>query len=372
MSIEGFVRAAGAAMGYARESFGSGGAVMVSPAAGVAGSPTVFGGGSGRAADGFAAESGVVRGHIVALGEHDEAGEQQLRDALAAAGVGRDRMDSVIAAAEADVAAMGASTDTPAGRCALVAAIKRHLHDTQGMLDHAGADAQTRAAAANVTAAGYDGIGQQPPGGAAAAPMAAMGSPMGAMSALSALPAMAAMPMSGVGLPMGGGGLPLAPLAGLAGLFTQSHQTPTPGGLFVGSPGFSSGDGSVGDQVVKNALSQLGVRYSFGGGGKNGPGPGQDGVGLDCSGLVQYAFAKAGIDVPRTTYQLQHCGVAVPPGQARAGDILLCNYSGPGVPQHVQIVMSPSQTVEAPDRGLAVRIGHWPSGHFELRRLVNG
>ncbi|WP_239656475.1 transglycosylase SLT domain-containing protein [Mycobacterium riyadhense] len=237
MSIEGFVRAAGAAMGYARESFGSGGAVMVSPAAGVAGSPTVFGGGSGRAADGFAAESGVVRGHIVALGEHDEAGEQQLRDALAAAGVGRDRMDSVIAAAEADVAAMGASTDTPAGRCALVAAIKRHLHDTQGMLDHAGADAQTRAAAANVTAAGYDGIGQQPPGGAAAAPMAAMGSPMGAMSALSALPAMAAMPMSGVGLPMGGGGLPLAPLAGLAGLFTQSHQTPTPGGQSGGAGG---------------------------------------------------------------------------------------------------------------------------------------
>jgi cell wall-associated NlpC family hydrolase len=124
--------------------------------------------------------------------------------------------------------------------------------------------------------------------------------------------------------------------------------------------------------VVKHALSQLGVKYSFGGGGKGGPGPGEDGVGLDCSGLVQYAFGQEGVDVPRTTYALQHTGVAVPPGQARPGDILLCNYSAPGVPEHVKLVMSSTQTVEAPTRGSTVRIGGWPSGHFEVRRLVNG
>jgi cell wall-associated NlpC family hydrolase len=186
---------------------------------------------------------------------------------------------------------------------------------------------------------------------------------------MAAMPQMPAMPQLG-GMPMGGG-LPLAPLAGLAGLLSQGHQPQTSGG-FAGAGGSAGGDGSAGDRVVKNALSQLGVKYSFGGGGKNGPGRGADGVGLDCSGLVQYAFARAGVDVPRTTYGLQHCGVAVPPSQARPGDILLCNYSGPGVPQHVQIVMSGTQTVEAPDRGLTVRIGRWPSGHFEVRRLVNG
>ncbi|MGV7552256.1 capsid assembly protein, partial [Mycobacterium kansasii] len=196
MSCEGFVRAAGAAMGFARESLGCGG-VSVAPAPGVGGTPTGFGGGCGQAADGFAQESGVVRGHVAALGDYDQAGEQQLRDALAAAGIGRDQMDSVIAAAEADVAAMGASTNTPAGRRALVAAIKRHLYDTQGTLDRAGSDAQTRAAAANVSAAGYDGIAQQLPGGGAGVPMAAVAP---AMSALSAVPAMASMPMSGAGL----------------------------------------------------------------------------------------------------------------------------------------------------------------------------
>ena len=138
MSLEGFVRSAGAAMGYARESFGTGG-LALAPAPGVGAAPTGFGGGSGRAANAFAGESGVLDGHVAALGEYDQAGEQQLRDALAAAGVGRDRMDAVIAAAEADVAAMGASTNTPAGRRALVAAIKRHLQDTKGTLDQADA-----------------------------------------------------------------------------------------------------------------------------------------------------------------------------------------------------------------------------------------
>jgi hypothetical protein len=212
MSLEGFVRSAGAAMGVAREAFGADG-VALTPAPGVGAAPTGFGDGSGRAATAFAQESGVLDGHVAALGEHDQAGEQQLREVLAAAGVGRGRMDAVIAAAEADVSAMGASTNTPAGQQALVGAIKRHLQDTKGTLDQADGDAGTRAAAANLTAAGYQGIGQPPVGGAA--------------PAMAAMPQMPAMPQLG-GMPMGGG-LPLAPLAGLAGLLSQGHQPQTGG-----------------------------------------------------------------------------------------------------------------------------------------------
>ena len=216
MSLEAFVRSAGAAMGYARASFGMGGA-RSGPTPGVGAAPLGFGAGSGRAAQAFVGESGVLGGHVAALGEHDQAAEQQLRDALAAAGVGRDRMDAVIAAAEADVAAGGGLTNTPAGRRALVAAIKRHLQDTQGTLDSADADAGTRAAAANVTAAGYQGIGQQPGGSAAGA-------------ALPGLSAMPGLPMGGGGFPMGAG-VPLSPLAGLASLLSQRGQLQTGGGL---------------------------------------------------------------------------------------------------------------------------------------------
>src|ERR1700758_157692 len=102
MSLEGFVRASGAVMGVARESFGAGGTpgspgVLGSgPAAGVAGS-------EGLAADGFHTESGVLDGHVMALGDQDGVSQQQLDGALAAAQGGRDRMDSVIDPAVADV-----------------------------------------------------------------------------------------------------------------------------------------------------------------------------------------------------------------------------------------------------------------------------
>ena len=361
MSLDGFVRSAGAAMGLARESFGSGG-VALAPAPGLGEAPTGFGAGSGRAADAFADESGVVGTNVAALSEHDQAGEQQVRDALSAAGVGRDRMEAVIAAAVADVQAMGASTNTEAGQRALVSAIKRHLEDTKATLDQADGDASTRAASANVTAAGYQGVGQQQPGGAAP--------PMGAAPQM---PMMPQMPMPS--MPMGGG-MPMAPLTGLTSLLTGGRQ-PQAGGPYLDPAGqipasVGGGGGGLGDRVVKHALSQMGVRYSWGGGNKNGPTAGSDGVGFDCSGLLQFAFGQEGVSVPRTTYELQHAGVAVPPSQARAGDILLCNYSSPGVPEHVKLIMSSTQTVEAPSRGSTVRIGGWPSGHFEVRRLVNG
>jgi cell wall-associated NlpC family hydrolase len=56
------------------------------------------------------------------------------------------------------------------------------------------------------------------------------------------------------------------------------------------------------EYVIKRAQSQLGVPYSWGGGTADGPSRGIDEgagtVGFDCSGLVLYAFAGAGIKLP--------------------------------------------------------------------------
>ncbi len=55
----------------------------------------------------------------------------------------------------------------------------------------------------------------------------------------------------------------------------------------------SSSGGAAGMAAVQAAVSQLGVPYVFGG---------EDpGVGFDCSGLVQWAWAQAGVSIPRTT-----------------------------------------------------------------------
>ena len=56
--------------------------------------------------------------------------------------------------------------------------------------------------------------------------------------------------------------------------------------------GSSSGDAG-GMAAVQAAESQLGVPYVWGGE--------EAGVGFDCSGLVQWAWAQAGVYIPRTT-----------------------------------------------------------------------
>jgi cell wall-associated NlpC family hydrolase len=64
----------------------------------------------------------------------------------------------------------------------------------------------------------------------------------------------------------------------------------------AGSPGpvgGSASGGSSGLTAVQEAVSQLGVPYEFGGE--------TPGVGFDCSGLVQWAWAQAGVSIPRTT-----------------------------------------------------------------------
>jgi cell wall-associated NlpC family hydrolase len=61
----------------------------------------------------------------------------------------------------------------------------------------------------------------------------------------------------------------------------------------TGPVGGSSQGSGAGMAAVKAAVSQLGVPYVFGG---EAPG-----AGFDCSGLVQWAWAQAGVSIPRTT-----------------------------------------------------------------------
>ncbi|MGV2581424.1 UNVERIFIED_CONTAM: hypothetical protein K7Z70_04210, partial [Mycobacterium avium subsp. hominissuis] len=97
--------------------------------------------------------------HVGALADHDAVGHSGLAAAITSSSGSRGRMDAVIAAAIADVQASGVAVNTPAGQQALVAAIKRHLQETKSTLDQGSGDAATHAAAANFTAAGYQGIG---------------------------------------------------------------------------------------------------------------------------------------------------------------------------------------------------------------------
>lgn len=114
-------------------------------------------------------------------------------------------------------------------------------------------------------------------------------------------------------------------------------------------------------KAVQFARTKLGRPYIWGAVGPRA---------YDCSGLVQAAYRQAGIELPRTTYQMIHTGHEVSRSDIRPGDLILSNFSRPGVPEHVQLAISSSMVIEAPRPGGHVQISSIPSGQIAVRRVV--
>ncbi len=75
--------------------------------------------------------------------------------------------------------------------------------------------------------------------------------------------------------------------------------------------------------------------------------------GVDCSGLVFSVFASVGVKLPRTVIEQYGCGIPVPRGRIRTGDLV---FFGKGnVPTHVGIAISPTEMVHASSsRGVVI------------------
>ncbi len=104
------------------------------------------------------------------------------------------------------------------------------------------------------------------------------------------------------------------------------------------------------DIVIMRGLSQRGVPFSWAGGGVNGPtlgkGTGAMTVGFDASGLMQYAYAGAGIKLPRSSGEMYRVGQKVLPQQARRGDLI---FYGPEGTQSVAMYLGNNQMLEVGD-----------------------
>ncbi|WP_369383265.1 C40 family peptidase [Streptomyces sp. cg36] len=124
--------------------------------------------------------------------------------------------------------------------------------------------------------------------------------------------------------------------------------------------------------VIEAALAQKGVAYSWGGGDASGPTygicctpSGKSGTGIkgfDCSGLTVYAYAKAGIQLPRTAAEQAGTGKRIPAslgaGALKPGDLVFYAYA-PGhdaTVYHVGIYVGAGQMVNAPRPGTLVRL----------------
>jgi cell wall-associated NlpC family hydrolase len=158
-------------------------------------------------------------------------------------------------------------------------------------------------------------------------------------------PTLASPSLQGPTLP---GQTPTLAAPTVPGQSVQSPTSPVQGPSLVGYQASTS-------YVIQRALAQRGVPFLYGGGNAAGPTRGTglkaNIVGFDASGLIQYAYAGAGLKMPRTSGEQCNVGRKVALSQAKPGD-LMCY--GPGGTQSVAMYLGNGQMIEATEPGVTV------------------
>lgn len=113
------------------------------------------------------------------------------------------------------------------------------------------------------------------------------------------------------------------------------------------------------ERAIKVAKKQLGDPYVWG---ATGPGA------FDCSGLVQFAWRKAGVKLPRTTWSmLDAVEKKVSLRHLKPGDLIFTGGGG-----HVGMYIGHKKVINAPHSGAVVRIdklkGYWRSNFLTAVR----
>ncbi|WP_328870777.1 NlpC/P60 family protein [Streptomyces sp. NBC_00287] len=94
--------------------------------------------------------------------------------------------------------------------------------------------------------------------------------------------------------------------------------------------------------AIAAARSALGKPYVWGASGPSG---------FDCSGLMQWSYAQAGVSLPRTSQGQRFAGRQVPLSQAQPGDLVTYRSDA----SHVGMYMGNGQVIHAPYPGAPVR-----------------
>jgi cell wall-associated NlpC family hydrolase len=118
-------------------------------------------------------------------------------------------------------------------------------------------------------------------------------------------------------------------------------------------------DGAAAQTAVDTAMAQRGKPYVWAAGGPRS---------FDCSGLTQYAFKAAGIDLPHSSRMQSQMGSAVSRGDLRPGDLVFF-YSPVS---HVGIYIGDGQMVHAPTSGDVVKVAPVDAlgGYAGARRIA--
>jgi len=141
-------------------------------------------------------------------------------------------------------------------------------------------------------------------------------------------------------LPRGAGVEPLVTLA------TAPSQAGVPPSEAAGSAGLTTAQLTA---ALRAAESRQGLPYAWGAAGP---------AAFDCSGLVEWSFARAGVALPRTAADQARTGPAVPVSQLEPGDLLFYHTdpTAPGYISHVAIYLGQGWMIQAPQPGLRVQV----------------
>lgn len=120
----------------------------------------------------------------------------------------------------------------------------------------------------------------------------------------------------------------------------------------------------IGDKAAEYAVAMVGTPYRYGGESPS--------SGFDCSGLVNYSYARAGVRVARTTGALRRESYAISPRELRRGDLLFFDQEGKKS-SHVAVYIGANRFVHAPSSGKVVHVtnfsGYWRRHLSDARRL---
>lgn len=118
---------------------------------------------------------------------------------------------------------------------------------------------------------------------------------------------------------------------------------------------------SVGEKAAAIAYQQVGVPYRYGGATTRG---------FDCSGLIHFAYARAGKPVPRTSRGLWSSTMSVRREELQVGDLLFFDIEGKM--SHVGLYLGNQKFVHAPSTGRTVSIEKLSSPFYAAAFIRGG